>query len=312
VQSPVVRLLDGIQSALNPQGPDAALIAEMSWVLFAGAAAIFAGVMALALYAVFARRENASRLSPRTLVVGGGIAFTTVTLFALLLYSLARASTLHPAEDNALRIEVIGEQWWWRVRYPDFETANEIRVPIGRPVELVLRSADVVHSFWVPVLAGKLDMIPGRANVLRVRADRPGRFRGQCAEYCGGQHALMALLVVATPETDFQRWLANEALPVRDSRDPEFVAGHNLFFRGGCAECHTIRGTDAVGDVGPDLTHVGSRRSLAAGILDNHVGTMAGWIAGPQDLKPGSAMPDDSTFTGPELRALASWLERLE
>jgi cytochrome c oxidase subunit 2 len=150
----------------------------MSWVLFAGAAAIFAGVMALALYAVFARRENASRLSPRTLVVGGGIAFTTVTLFALLLYSLARASTLHPAEDNALRIEVIGEQWWWRVRYPDFETANEIRVPIGRPVELVLRSADVVHSFWVPVLAGKLDMIPGRANVLRVRADRPGRVRG--------------------------------------------------------------------------------------------------------------------------------------
>jgi cytochrome c oxidase subunit 2 len=303
VQSPVVRLLDGIQSALNPQGPDAALIAEMSWVLFAGAAAIFAGVMALALYAVFARRENASRLSPRTLVVGGGIAFTTVTLFALLLYSLARASTLHPAEDNALRIEVIGEQWWWRVRYPDFETANEIRVPIGRPVELVLRSADVVHSFWVPVLAGKLDMIPGRANVLRVRADRPGRFRGQCAEYCGGPHALMALVFVVEEPAAFDRWAQRQRSP---------AASGNGLFEAHCAASHTVRGTPAAGQLGPDLTHVGSRLSIGAGLLPNNAGALGAWIASSQHLKPGNLMPSFRHFSGEELRALAAYLAGLE
>lgn len=303
MQWPVVRVFDGIQSALNPQGPDAALTAEIFWVLFTGAGVIFVGVMALALYAVFARRENASRLSARGLVVGGGIVFTTMTLFVLLIYSLARAAALHPVDQNALRIEVIGEQWWWRVRYPGFETANEIRVPAGRPVELVLRSADVIHSFWVPVLAGKLDMIPGRANVLRVRADRPGEYRGQCAEYCGGPHAWMALYFVALEPAQYEQWAAAQRAPATRS---------NELFAANCATCHSVRGTPAAGALGPDLTHVGSRLSIGAGLLPNNAGSLAGWIASSQHLKPGNLMPSFQHFSGEELRALAAYLESLK
>jgi cytochrome c oxidase subunit 2 len=304
-----VRLLDGIQSALNPQGPDAAVIAEISWVLFAGGAIIFAAVMALAAYAVFARRENASRLSPRLLVVGGGIVFPAVTLFALLVYSLARAAALHPAEDTALRIEVVGEQWWWRVHYldaegrRDFATANEIRVPVGRPVELLLTSGDVVHSFWVPVLAGKLDMIPGRTNRLRVRAERAGEFRGQCAEYCGGPHAFMALFFVAEAPASFERWAQSQRGEALE-RNPLFEAQ--------CGACHTVRGTPAAGTLGPDLTHVGGRISIGAGLLPNNAGALAGWIASSQHLKPGNLMPPFQHFSGAELRALAAYLEGLK
>ena len=298
-----MRLFDGIQSALNPQGVDAAIIAEISWVLFAGAALIFAGVMALAAYAVFAKREYASRLSPRLLIIGGGIAFPAVTLFALLIYSLARAASLHVAEENTLRIEVIGEQWWWRVRYPGFETANEIRIPVDRPVELVLRSADVIHSFWVPVLAGKLDMIPGRTTRLRVRAERAGEFRGQCAEYCGGPHAFMALFVVAQEPAQFEQWVQAQRAPAK-ALHPVFAAH--------CGACHTVRGTPAAGVLGPDLTHVGSRLTIGAGRLPTNAGALAGWIASNQHLKPGNLMPQFQSFSGEELRALAAYLEGLK
>ena len=309
MQSPAVRLFDGIQSTLNPQGPDAALIAEMSWVLFAGAALIFLVVMALAALAVFARRERAARLSPGWLVIGGGIVFPVVTLFALLMYSLARAGSLLPADENALRIEVVGEQWWWRVHYldaaggRDFATANEIRVPVGRTVELLLRSGDVIHSFWVPVLAGKLDMIPGRTNRLRLRAERPGEFRGQCAEYCGGPHAFMALFVVAEEEAAFQRWAEEQRKPATEA-DASFVAN--------CGSCHTVRGTQAAGALGPDLTHVGSRLSIGAGLLPNNAGALAGWIASSQHLKPGNLMPSFHHFSGEELRAMAAYLQTLK
>ncbi|HEX2198289.1 MAG TPA: cytochrome c oxidase subunit II [Burkholderiales bacterium] len=304
-----MRLLDGIQSTLNPQGPDAAIIAEMSWVLFAGATAIFLAVMGLAAYAVFASRARTQRLSPRLLVVGGGIVFPVVTLFALLVYSLARAGSLHPVEDNALRIEVVGEQWWWRVHYldaegrRDFATANEIRVPAGRPVELLLRSGDVVHSFWVPVLAGKLDMIPGRTNRLRVRAAQPGEFRGQCAEYCGGPHAFMSLYFVAEEPARFEQW--------RDAQRRPAAQGNELFVAN-CASCHTVRGTPAAGVLGPDLTHVGSRLSIGAGMLPTNEGALAGWIASSQHLKPGNLMPSFQHFSGEELRSLAAYLGSLQ
>jgi cytochrome c oxidase subunit 2 len=285
------------------------LIAEIAWVLFAGAAVIFTAVMALAAYAVFARRDAAARLSPRALIVGGGIVFTSVVLLALLLYSLARANALHPHTAGALRIEVTGEQWWWRVRYldagggTDFVTANEIRVPVGRPVTLDLKSADVIHSFWVPVLAGKLDMIPGRTNRLTIRADSPGDYRGQCAEYCGGPHGLMALVVVAEPVDAFERWADRQRAPAS--------ATHPLF-AAHCSACHSVRGTAAAGVLGPDLTHVASRRTLGAGLLPNNRGTLAGWIAGSQDLKPGNHMPSFRQFSGEELRSLAAYLEGLE
>lgn len=287
-----------MQSVLSPVGPDAAVTVEIAWVLFIGGAVIFVAVMAMALYAVRGRL----RLSENLLIIGGGIVFPTVTLFVLMLYSLARASGMHAPEPGALRIDVVGEQWWWRVRYPAFETANEIRVPVGRPVELILTSADVLHSFWVPALGGKLDMIPGRTNVLRVRAERAGELRGQCAEYCGGPHALMALYVVAVSEEEFQAWSAAQGQAAK-AENPHFVAH--------CGACHTVRGTRAAGTRGPDLTHVGSRVSIGAGLLPNNRGALAAWIASSQHLKPGNLMPSFEHFSGPELRELAAYLEGL-
>ena len=290
-----------MQSVLNPQGPDAAIIAEMSWVLIIGATIIFVAVMAIAGYALFGSKREV--FASKTLIVGGGIVFPVVTLSALLVYSLVRAAALHPEEPGALRIEVVGEQWWWRVRYPDFETANEIRIPVGRPVRLELKSADVIHSFWVPALAGKLDMIPGRTNVLRVRAERAGEFRGQCAEYCGGPHAFMALYVVAVPPEEFQRWSDGQRGPA-EKQNPSFVAH--------CGACHTVRGTAAAGARGPDLTHVGSRLTIGAGLLPNNAGALAGWIASSQHLKPGNLMPSFGMLSGEELRSLAVYLDGLK
>jgi cytochrome c oxidase subunit II len=291
-----------MQSALDPAGPAAALIAEMTWVLFAGGAIIFAGVMALAAYALFSK--NRARLSPQALIIGGGIAFPVVVLSALLVYSLVRMSTLEAAGEPALRIEVTGEQWWWRVRYAEFETANEIRIPVGQPVELELKSADVIHSFWVPALAGKLDMIPGRTNRLRVQADRPGEFRGQCAEYCGGPHAFMALFVVALPPAEYEQWAQQQKKAV-EKQAPALFVSH-------CGACHTVRGTPAAGVRGPDLTHVGSRRTIGAALLPMNRGALAGWIASSQHLKPGNLMPSFGMLPGEELNALAAYLEGLD
>lgn len=292
-------------------GSHAALLHELGLVLYIGAAVIFIVVVALALWSAFA--------TPRPVrwqrwIIGGGVIFPIVTLTALLLYSLSIGNSLdiHPPDD-ALRIHVTGYQWWWEVRYEDKDgtsvvTANELHIPVGRSVHLSLSARDVIHSFWVPPLAGKVDMIPGRTNHLTLRTDEPGVFRGQCAEYCGAQHAFMALYVIAEPPERFEHWLANESQPAV----PAQHEGQELFFRGGCAQCHTIRGTAANGILGPDLTHVGSRRSLGAGMLSNHIGTMAGWIGGAQDLKPGNRMPSMNVYTGSELRRLSEWLGNLE
>lgn len=330
-----------LQSVLHA-APDsgAALLSELGWVLYIGAALIFIVVMALVLHATFSGRLRATT---RAWVIGGGVVFPAVTLFVLLTYSLAVGSAVSaldtgtalrlildcfgidarrripPLAPGAIRIHVIGKQWWWDVRYElaDGGTerivlANELRIPLDEPVELVLTSTDVIHSFWAPSLAGKVDMIPGRANRLVIRTSEPGIYRGQCAEYCGGQHALMSLYVIAEPRERFERWLEQQAAPASLPQDEFLAVGYEAFFEGRCAECHTVRGTPADGDSGPDLTHVGSRHSLAAGTLRNHIGTMAGWIAGSQDIKPGNPMPDAKIYTGRELRALSAWLESLQ
>jgi cytochrome c oxidase subunit II len=307
-------VLDGVQSMLNPQGHDAAIIAEITWVLVAGGAIVFAITMAFAAFAVFGRRSRTERWGGRALVVGGGIVFPTVTLAALLVYSLVRAADLHVARGDALRIEVTGEQWWWRVHYLegerfDFATANEIRIPAGRPVDLVLRSADVIHSFWVPNLAGKLDMIPGKVNRMRIEARAPGTFRGQCAEYCGGPHGFMAFMVVAMPQAEFERWREAQRRPAVAGAGHAAAAGH---FNEHCGACHTIRGTAATGARGPDLTHVGSRLTLGAARVPRNAGTFAGWIASNQHLKPGNLMPEFRHLDGQTLRGLAEYLEALE
>jgi cytochrome c oxidase subunit 2 len=304
-----VSLFDGIQSALAPASPEGEILAEMAWVLFAGATLIFVAVMALALWAVFGNRRHTVQLSERALIVGGGIVFTGVTLAALLVYSLVRGQSVQAPADAAVRIEVTGEQWWWRVRYLDargaldFETANEIRIPVGQPVLLELKSADVIHSFWVPSLAGKLDMIPGRTNRLRLLAARPGEFRGQCAEYCGGPHGFMAFFVVAEEDQAYERWADSQRKPSSSS---------NRLFNQHCAGCHTVRGTPASGSGGPDLTHIGSRRTIGAALLPMNAGSIAGWIASSQHLKPGNLMPSFGHFSGAELRELAAYVEGLK
>lgn len=293
------------QSALAAAGPEAQVLVEMSWVLFIGAGAIFALVMALLAWSLRGGRA----VREGALIVGGGIVFPTVTLAILLVYTLVRGEAIQASAEPALRIEVTGEQWWWRVRYlgadgrADFETANEIRIPVGKTVLLELKSADVIHSFWVPSLAGKLDMIPGRTNRLRLLAERPGEYRGQCAEYCGGPHAFMAFFVVAQEEAEFHKWI--------DLQRKDADRGHPLF-SSHCAACHTVRGTPAAGTRGPDLTHVASRKTLGAALLPMNKGAIAGWIASSQHLKPGNLMPSFQHFRGEELRELAAYVESLE
>ena len=309
-------MLDGIQSALNAQGPHAQTVLELTWVLFIGGALVFALVIGMAAIAVFARRERTTRLRSVHFIVGGGIVFPTITLGALLIYGLMRADALQgmgPGAETPLRIEVIGEQWWWRLHYfdaqgrLDFVSANEIHIPAGRAVEFQLKSADVIHSFWVPTLAGKLDLIPGRTNRLRIVAPKPGVYRGQCAEYCGGPHAFMAFHVVAREPEDFARWAARQRESLEPPTDAMAARGAELFTLR-CAACHTVRGTSARGNLGPDLTHVAMRSTLAAGVLPNNHGTMAAWISASQRIKPENLMPSFHEFTGVELRGLASFL----
>jgi cytochrome c oxidase subunit 2 len=320
-------------------GSGAALIQEFSLVLYVGAALVFLLVSGLVVQAVFGRPRKVDR---RHWILGGGIVFPAVTLTVLLGYSLTVGSTLAdggsggplrfllncisssaralelPVADAAgqpVRIDIIGRRWWWEVRYQEpgggtgwVPLANELYLPTGRAAHITLASDDVIHSFWVPSLAGKVDMIPGRINRLVLRTDEPGVHRGQCAEYCGGQHALMALYVVAVPPAEFDAWLLRQAAPATVPEDPFLKTGYEAFMRGDCSRCHTVRGTVAAGKGGPDLTHVGGRRSLGAGILRNHVGTMAGWIADAPTLKPGTQMPATRTLDGVQLRALATWL----
>lgn len=307
------------QSALRAHGEGAGHILEITWVLFIGGGLIFVAVLALGVLALAGPAPVRASLARRGWMVGAGVAFPLVVLTALLVYTFGVAAALQRAnaQPAATRIQVTGELWWWRVRYlgPDgatlLETANELRIPVGEPVDLELVSNDVVHSFWVPSLAGKLDMLPGSTNRLRLRAGEPGVFRGQCAEYCGQQHAKMALHVVAQPPAEHAAWLEAGRRPAAEPAGTLARQGGALFEQARCGVCHTVRGTPAEGRLGPDLTHVGSRLTLAAGTLPNGPGPLAAWIADPQHLKPGSRMPAYRQFSGEELRALAAYLEGL-
>lgn len=307
-----------MQSALSPQGMAAERIAEITWVLFVGGGLIFLVVMLLTGMALFGTPSQRAFLAQRKMIIGGGIAFPVVTLTILLIYSFSSGSFGPLSPKPVFRVEVTGDLWWWRVRYLDpegklvAETANEIRIPSGQAVELLLKSNDVIHSFWVPNLAGKIDMIPGHINRLQIQASQPGVFRGQCAEYCGAQHAKMAFYVIAQETQEFEAWLARQAQPARPPTDQFVLSGMRLFQENRCGQCHAVRGTEANGLSGPDLTHLGSRHSIAAGILPNNAGAIAGWIAGSQAIKPGNKMPSFNQFSGHELRALAAYMEHLQ
>ncbi|SEG10955.1 cytochrome c oxidase subunit II [Bosea lathyri] len=304
-----------MQSALAPAGDEARRVALLTWILFAGAAMILL-IVGIALYLGIRGSERSRRvLGSDKAIKLGGIAFPVVTLTVLLGYGVwLMRGTIATDQPGTLRIEVTGEQWWWRVAYAGrngtaIAEANELRIPVGREIDVVLRSADVIHSFWVPSLGGKLDMIPGRTNTLRLKAERPGIYRGQCAEYCGGPHALMAMEIVALPDGEFEAWLAaGAATPTGDRHE----RGRALFESAGCGACHTVRGTQASGVVGPDLSRVGARRFLAAATVPNTPENLARFIASGQAIKPGNLMPEFKIFSDDELGALVMYLVSLK
>lgn len=308
----------GIQSTLWPQGPAAQAIADIGWVMFAGAAAILVLVMALALYAIFRAPEKRLPVSANVLIAIGGVAFPVVTLTALLIYGVvAMGSLRNETNDPSVQIEVTGNQWWWEVHYRDgadgktIATANEIRIPAGVPVNISLRTRDVIHSFWVPNLAGKIDLIPGRVNHIVLQADRPGMFRGQCAEFCGAQHARMAFVVIAEPADAYAAWLAQQRQPAAAPAGAAVARGRDAFNASGCMACHTVRGAGAAKEPGPDLTHVASRKYLAAGTLENNRANLIEVIARSQTVKPGNRMPSYPDLDQESLDAIATYLESL-
>ena len=307
-----------LQSALHPAGPDATVIHNLSWLLIIGASVVLIGMMVLLALAL-RRKKSGAPVRPLRWLIGGGVVLPLVVLSALLAWSTLRSAQLtRPSSQHAVKIAVTAKMWWWEVRYTDPATghdivlANEIRLPAGQSVYLGLTSADVIHSFWVPALAGKVDMLPGRLHGLTVRADKPGVYRGQCAEYCGEQHARMALhVVVQTPE-EFTAWLANQSKPAVTPAGELALRGGDAFVARRCVACHAVRGVADEARLGPDLTHIGSRLYLGAGTLRNSPGAMAGWIADPHASKPGVRMPAASDLDSATLAAITAYLEQLQ
>jgi cytochrome c oxidase subunit II len=301
------------QSALETAGRDAEQIAQLFGIMMAGAVIIWAAVVLAAIYAIRVSRGTHTERDANLFIIGGGVALPTSVLAALLWYGLPLVpQALALPAPGALRIHVEGKQWWWRVQYvvPDgfVETANELRLPVGQRVELQLSSPDVIHSFWVPSLAGKMDMIPGRITRLALEPTRTGTFRGVCAEYCGASHALMAFEVVVTEGDEFESWLDAQNAPAAAPADALASRGQETFLANGCSACHTIRGTPAAARIGPDLTHVASRASIGAATLPNQTDALTRWIRDTDRLKPGVHMPAFRDLSADELTLLAAYL----
>jgi cytochrome c oxidase subunit II len=311
-------------STLAPQGTDAKNVASLAWLMFAIALVVFAGVLVLLLIATLRKRRGLDHgiiINPPnerrtlTLVVLFGAVLPAVVLLVVmgLSVSLDNAEVSAQASSEPT-IEVVGHQWWWEVRYPQqgIVTANEIHIPVGQPVAIKLTSADVIHSFWVPQLHGKIDMIPGQTNTMTLEADQAGNYRGECAEYCGTQHAKMDFLVVAEDKQAYDTWLAGQAQaapsPAEGSVEKQ---GQQAFLGSSCTYCHTIRGTNASGQIGPDLTHIASRQTLGAGALPNTPGNLGGWITNAQAIKPGNLMPP-MDLDPTQVQQILAYLETLK
>jgi len=308
-------------------------IAVLGWVFTIVGCAVLAVVSVLLVMALTRRRKRIAESDESTLeysgsdhavrwILIGGIAIPAVILFFTFLVTLViQAEVSSPPRKAVATIEVTGHRWWWEAKYVEADssetaiTANEIHVPVGEPVRLVLLSADVIHSFWVPRLAGKTDVIPGSRNTMWIQADKPGVYWGECAEYCGLQHSHMNFTVVAESPEAFRSWLAIQRQPAAVATDTAtdtlIARGLDTFRRSGCAACHSIRGTDAQGRIGPDLTHLASRNLIAAGTLTNTRGNLAGWISNAQALKPGSGMPA-MKLSSQDLKTLLAYLETLK
>jgi cytochrome c oxidase subunit II len=314
------------QSAIDPAGPQSGKIAALWWGFFWLLAVIFAIVMAVMLITLMRRPPSAIENRPPEQAESGlkrtvtaATVITVLLLFVLLIVSVktGKATADLGKQSSLLTIEVTGNQWWWQFRYMNSDasriltTANEIHIPVGQPVLIQGRSNDVIHSFWVPNLQGKRDLIPSRVTTEYLQVDNPGVYRGQCSEFCGLQHAQMAFYVIAEPKDKFNAWMQAQLQPAPAPTDPVLEHGRRVFLNYQCIYCHQIRGTTAAGQNGPDLTHFASRRSLAAGVLPNTIGNLGGWIVNPQRIKPGTHMATIAVAPN-DLQPLLQYLESLK
>ena len=296
------------QSALHPAGQQAAEVARLFWIMAAAGTLIWLIVMGSALYAVVGRNRPTTERFADRFILFGGVIFPTLALAALLTFGLRLLPAWTADQPPDLRVHISAEQFWWRITYetPDgalIESANEVHLPARSVVEFVITSPDVIHSFWIPALGGKMDAIPGRTNVLRLTPTDPGTYRGVCAEYCGLSHALMAFVVQVDPPHVFAGWLRAEGRPATADPAP--------FLRAGCAACHTIRGVMERGRVGPDLTHLASRQTLGAGTLPLTATALRHWLRATDAIKPDVHMPAYAMLPDAEVDALVAALMRL-
>jgi cytochrome c oxidase subunit 2 len=315
----------GWQSTLDPHSSQAAHLRDLFFLFTIVCTVVWLLVVA-ALALVLLRRngisaapeeDTATQRHKKNIVVGILVGATAAILVVFTLTSFYTTRGFAWSDDTALKIKVTGQQWWWQIEYPNrdpsqiFVTANEIHIPVGRPVTLDLEASDVIHSFWVPNLMGKQDLIPGRKNSLTIQADRPGLYRGQCAEFCGLEHAHMAIFVLAEPQAQFDAWRRHQLQSATPPRTPLQVRGLTLFLHGTCSSCHAVQGTGADAQFGPDLTHFGSRATIAAGLLHNDAADLDRWLADPQALKPGANMPQ-VPLSEQDRHALVAYLEGLQ
>ncbi len=307
-----------LPSTLNPQGPFAASIAGLAWFLFIVGSIVFVGYMGAIVIAAWRGRNASPRTSPGAsassrLIPIAGIAIPGIILIGSFAYIRNTVNPIPSNSPGALVVEVVAHQWWWEVHYPDggVTTANEIHIPVGQSVEIRETSVDVIHSLWIPQLGGNMDILPGGMTSMVVQASQPGTYRGECAEFCGVQHARMDLVVVADSPDQFKQWLDDQKTVPPPPTDAHLRDGQQALLGSACVYCHTIRGTNASGTLGPDLTHLASRQTIGAGVLPNSRGNLAGWIVDAQGIKPGNKMPP-MQLNSDQLQAMLDYLESLK
>jgi cytochrome c oxidase subunit II len=317
----------GAHSVFDGAASQGRHIEKLFTVLFVVCVVVY--VLTLALFAAGSRHTYSSEEEPLPVIknpeadetakwwVGSAIALTGLVVFIFLFLSIRTGAYVQDvATVNSVTIQVTGHQWWWEVVYPNSQadqtivTANEIHVPVGQRIAILTNSADVIHSFWAPSITGKRDLIPGYSTAFAFTVSRPGVYRGQCAEFCGLQHAHMAFSIIAQSPEEFQSWQQGQLASAKEPSDPIMARGKEVFMTHACVMCHTVRGTTAGSRIGPDLTHIGSRSEIAAGMLINNAGSLGGWILDPQRMKPGTLMPP-TELSGEDLEALISYLQSL-
>lgn len=306
-------------ASFDPVTPQGRTISDLFVLVMVLSGLVFLLVLSLLAYSIirFRSRPGDDAASQRS---GNGkleVAWTVgpaLLLTVLFVLTVRTMNSVDASNPDALEVRVVGHQWWWEYQYPDagVVTANELHVPVDTPLKLEIDGADVIHSFWAPQLGWKVDAVPGRANTMSLKVDTPGTYEGACAEYCGAQHAWMRIHVIAQSRNDFNAWLKQQKQPAAAPADAMAKQGQQVFQSNTCVNCHTIAGSAGSGSVGPSLTHVGSRETLGAGVLNSSAANLETWIRNPQQVKPGVLMPSFNSLSDADLQALAHYLEGLK